>query len=168
MGSITEDIRIRAGRIKLLLLDVDGVLTDGRIYLGPRGEELKAFHVRDGSALVRLLRAGLAVALISGRRSKAVLRRGRELGIGEIHQGVKDKAAVLAQLLQGYSCGPEEAAYVGDDLPDLEIMREVGLSVAVADAHPQLQEAADYVTEKRGGEGAVMEIAELILDNLNE
>ncbi len=162
---MTEDIRIRAGRVKLLLLDVDGVLTDGRIYLGPRGEELKAFHVRDGSALVRLLRAGLAVALISGRRSEAVQHRGRELGIGEIHQGVENKAAVLAELLERHCCREEETAYVGDDLADLEVMRKVGLSVAVADAHPALRAAADYVTNNRGGEGAVMEIAELILQS---
>ncbi len=158
------DIRERAGRIKLLILDVDGVLTDGKIYLGPRGEEMKAFHVRDGSALVRCLRAGVAVALISGRRSEAVALRGRELGIGEIHQGVEDKTRVMEELCQRYSCGEEETACLGDDLPDLPLLRRVGLAVAVADSHPALRAAADWVTENRGGEGAVMEVVELILE----
>jgi 3-deoxy-D-manno-octulosonate 8-phosphate phosphatase (KDO 8-P phosphatase) len=158
-----SDIRRRAARTKLLLLDVDGVLTDGKIYLGPRGEEVKAFHVRDGSALVRCRRAGLTVALVSGRRSEAVAIRGRELGITDIYQGVEDKVRVMEELLERYSCRGEEMAYVGDDLADLPVMKKVGLSVAVADGHPTLRAAADYVTVSRGGEGAVMEVAELIL-----
>lgn len=158
-----SDIRRRAAKIKLLLLDVDGVLTDGKIYLGRRGEEVKAFHVRDGSALIRCRRAGVAVALISGRRTEAVDLRGRELGIDDIYQGVEDKVRVLEELLVRYSCRAEETAYIGDDLPDLPVMRRVGLSAAVADGHPALLAAADCVTARRGGEGAVMEVAEMIL-----
>lgn len=157
------DIRERAGRIKLLILDVDGVLTDGKIYLGPQGGEMKTFHVRDGSALVRCLRAGVVVALVSGRRSEAVAVRGRELGIAEVHQGVEDKIRVMEELCRRYSCRAEETACVGDDLPDLPLMGKAGLAVAVADSHPALRTAADYVTGHRGGEGAVMEVVELIL-----
>jgi len=160
----SADIRKRAARIKLLLLDVDGVLTDGRIYLGPRGEEFKAFHVRDGSALVRCRRAGVVPVLVSGRRASAVEVRGRELGIEEIYQGLEDKTRVLEELRDRYSCALEEIAYIGDDLADLAVMGKVGLSVAVADGHPALVAAADYVTAGRGGEGAVMEVIELILE----
>ncbi len=157
------DIRSRAVKIRLLLLDVDGVLTDGKIYLPAQGEELKSFHARDGSALVRCRRAGVTVALVSGRKAATVVRRGRELGITEIYQGVEDKVTVLKELLARYSCSASETAYIGDDLPDLAVMRRVGLSAAVADGHPNLRKAADYVTVRRGGEGAVMEVVDLIL-----
>ncbi len=159
----SDDIRSRAAKIRLLLLDVDGVLTDGKIYLGRGGEEMKSFHVRDGSALVRCRRAGVGVALISGRKSEAVVTRGRELGIDDIYQGVEDKVGVLEELLARYSCDALETAYIGDDLPDRPVMRRVGLSVAVADGHPALRREADYVTAGRGGEGAVMEVVEMIL-----
>ncbi len=158
-----SEIRDRAGKIKLLLLDVDGVLTDGRIYLDRDGGELKSFHVRDGSALIRLRRAGVSLALVSGRRSGAVTRRAEELGIVDIRQGVEDKVGVFRELLARHSLRAEEAAYIGDDLADLPVMREVGLSAAPADGHPAVRAAADYVTSRRGGEGAVMELVELIL-----
>ncbi len=157
------DIRNRAGKIKLLLLDVDGVLTDGKIYLDRRGGEAKSFHVRDGSALIRFRRAGLKPALVSGRRSEAVTLRAGELGIGDIYQGVEDKIGVFEELLARYSLREEEAAYIGDDLADLPVMGKVGLSAAPADGHPAVRAAADYVTSRRGGEGAVMEFVELIL-----
>ncbi len=158
-----DDIHSRAAKIRLLLLDVDGVLTDGKIYLGRGGEEMKSFHVRDGSALVRCRRAGVGVALISGRKSGAVAIRGRELGIDDIYQGVEDKVVVMEELLDRYSCDARETAYIGDDLPDRAVMRRVGLSVAVADGHPDLLREADYITASRGGEGAVMEVVEMIL-----
>jgi len=137
--------------IKLLLLDVDGVLTDGKIYLGADGEELKSFHVRDGSALVRARSEGLNVALISGRYSGAVECRARELGIPEVYQGIADKLPIVEDLMTRYSCGERETAYIGDDRADLAVFQRVGLAVAVADAHPEVKKAADYRTTARGG-----------------
>ena len=157
------DIQNRAAKIKLLLLDVDGVLTDGKIYLGEHGEELKSFHVRDGSALVRGQEAGLKVALISGRTAGSVERRARELGISEVYQGISDKLPIIEELMERYSCGEEETAYIGDDHPDIPIFQRVGFAIAVADAHPAAVKAADYQTARRGGEGVVMEVVELIL-----
>ena len=142
---------------------MDGVLTDGKIYLSDQGEEIKSFHVRDGSALVRWQGEGLKVALISGRTSGSVERRARELGISEVYQGISDKLPIIEELMKRYSCGEEETAYIGDDYPDLPIFQRVGLAIAVADAHPSALKAADYQTTSRGGEGAVMEIIELIL-----
>ena len=157
------DIQNRLAKIKLLLLDVDGVLTDGKIYLGEHGEELKSFHVRDGSALVRGQEAGLKVALISGRTAGSVERRARELGISEVYQGISDKLPIIEELMERYSCGEEETAYIGDDHPDIPIFQRVGFAIAVADAHPAAVKAADYQTARRGGAGAVMEVIELIL-----
>lgn len=157
------EIQNQLARIKLLILDVDGVLTDGKIYLGDHGEELKSFHVRDGSALVRGQKEGLKVALISGRSSSSVERRARELGISEVYQGVCDKLPIVEELMARYSCREEETAYIGDDLTDLPVFRRVGFAITVADAHPAAVKAADYQTTCRGGEGAVMEVIELIL-----
>lgn len=157
------EIKNRAAKIKLLLLDVDGVLTDGKIYLGNHGEELKSFHVRDGSALVRGQREGLKIALISGRYSGSVELRARELGISEVYQGIADKLPIVEELMERYSCGEEETAYIGDDRTDLPVFQRVGFAITVADAHPAAVKAADYQTARRGGEGAVMEVVELIL-----
>lgn len=160
-----DNIKNQASRIKLLVLDVDGVLTDGKIYLSGSDRELKAFNVRDGSALVRAQREGLNVALVSGRRSPAVDIRARELGIDDVYQGITDKLPVLEELMEQYACGRDETAYIGDDIPDLPIFHRVGWAIAVADAHPSVIEAADYRTRRKGGEGAVMEIVELILNS---
>jgi 3-deoxy-D-manno-octulosonate 8-phosphate phosphatase (KDO 8-P phosphatase) len=122
----------RARRIRLLALDVDGVLTDGRLYLSPAGEELKVFHVRDGSGLVAVQRAGITVAIVSGRDSAAVSRRAAELGIRHVHQGVADKGAELDRLLADLAIEPAETACVGDDTPDLPMLRRAGLAIAVA------------------------------------
>jgi 3-deoxy-D-manno-octulosonate 8-phosphate phosphatase (KDO 8-P phosphatase) len=149
--------------IQLLVLDVDGVLTDGRLYFGPRGEALKVFHVRDGHGIVQLRRAGLEVAVISGRRSRMVQARCRELGVRHLHQGVSDKLAVLQRLLARLKLPPSACACVGDDLPDLPLMRSVALSFAVADAHPAVRRAADVVTRLRGGHGAVREVCDRLL-----
>jgi 3-deoxy-D-manno-octulosonate 8-phosphate phosphatase (KDO 8-P phosphatase) len=157
------EIQTRLSKIKLLLLDVDGVLTDGKIYLGDHGEEIKSFHVRDGSALVRWQEEGLKVALISGRVSGSVERRARELGISEVYQGISDKLPIIEELMKRYSCGEEETAYIGDDRTDLPVFQRVGFAIAVADAHPAALKSADYQTASRGGEGAVMEVIELIL-----
>ena len=143
---VNLEIKNRAAKIKLLILDVDGVLTDGKIYLGSDNKEYKSFNVRDGSALVRGRKEGLKFALISGRLSVAVDRRVRELGITEVHQGIADKLPVLKEVMDRYSCGREETAYIGDDIADLPVLHRVGFSIAVADAHPTVIKAADYRT----------------------
>lgn len=153
----------RARRVRLLVLDVDGVLTDGRLFLSASGEELKVFHVRDGSGLVAIQRAGLTVAIVSGRDSPAVTRRARELGIRHVIQGVADKAAELRSLAHELGVSSEEIACVGDDTPDLPMLRLAGLAVAVADAHPALQPEVHWVTKAAGGRGAVREICDLLL-----
>jgi 3-deoxy-D-manno-octulosonate 8-phosphate phosphatase (KDO 8-P phosphatase) len=153
----------RARRIRLLVLDVDGVLTDGRLYLSAAGEELKVFHVRDGSGLVAVQRAGVTVAIISGRDSPAVARRATELGIRHVRQGVSDKGAALDRLLGELGFGPEETACVGDDTPDAPMLRRAGLAIGVADAHPALLAAAHWVTKSNGGHGAVREVCDLLL-----
>ena len=157
----------RAQRIRLLVLDVDGVLTDGRLYLSASGEELKVFHVRDGSGLVAVQRAGIVVAIISGRDSPAVTRRAAELGIAHVRQGVSDKGAELDHLLAELGIAPADAACVGDDTPDLPMLRRAGLAVAVADAHPALHAAAHWITPSNGGQGAVRDVCDLLLSTRN-
>lgn len=149
--------------IRLLVLDVDGVLTDGRLYFGPRGEALKAFHVRDGVGLRQLQRAGLTVAVISGRRSRMVSARCRELGVRHVLQGVGDKLAALRRLCVRLKLTPDACACVGDDLPDVPVMRATALSFAVADAHRTARRAADVVTRLPGGRGAVREVCDHLL-----
>jgi 3-deoxy-D-manno-octulosonate 8-phosphate phosphatase (KDO 8-P phosphatase) len=155
---------VLSGRaIRLLVLDVDGVLTDGRLYFGPRGEALKVFDVRDGYGLAALQRAGVAVAVISGRRSRAVSARCRELRIRHVHQGVTDKLAVFERLRARLNLPHGACACVGDDLPDVPLMKAVALGFAVADAHPAARRAAAIVTRRGGGRGAVREVCDLLL-----
>lgn len=153
----------RAKGIKLLMLDVDGVLTDGTIHLSASGEETKVFHARDGHGLKLLMESGIDVALISGRESRAVEKRAGELGIRLVFQGMKDKRAVCRELLKQEGLKKEEAASVGDDLPDLSLFAFSGIRIAVADAARELLEMADVITEQRGGYGAVREVCEWIL-----
>jgi len=153
----------RARRIRLLVLDVDGVLTDGRLYLSASGEEFKVFHVRDGSGIVALRRAGIEVAIISGRDCGAVVRRAAELGIRHVRQGVADKGAALAALTGEHGIAADEAACVGDDTPDAPLLQRAGLAIGVADAHPALLVAAHWVTQAKGGRGAVREVCDLLL-----
>ncbi len=153
----------RARRIRLLVLDVDGVLTDGRLFISPAGEEFKVFHVRDGSGLVAVQRAGVTVAIISGRDSGAVTRRAAELGIRHVRQGVADKARELQALMHELGASPDQTACVGDDTPDLPMLRAAGLAIAVADAHPALLAAAHWVTPSSGGRGAVRDVCDLLL-----
>jgi 3-deoxy-D-manno-octulosonate 8-phosphate phosphatase (KDO 8-P phosphatase) len=148
---------------RLLVLDVDGVLTDGRLYFGVRGEALKVFHARDGFGIAQLLRAQVQVAIISGRRSPMVATRCRELGIAHVHQGIEDKLAVFERLCKRLQLSAEECVSVGDDLPDLPVMRAAGLSFAVADAHPSVRRAADLITRLPGGFGAVREVCDRLL-----
>ena len=152
-----------APRISLLVLDVDGVLTDGRLYFGPRGEALKVFHVRDGNGIVRLQRTGIAVALVSARRSPMLVVRARELGIRHVHQGVDDKLGVFARLCARLRLAPSACACVGDDVQDLPLMRAAGLSFAVADAHPEVRRTADITTKLPGGLGAVREVCDHLM-----
>lgn len=152
-----------ATRIRLLILDVDGVMTDGRIIMDGRGEEVKCFHVRDGYGLKRLLDAGIDVVIITGRTSKTVEHRAQELGIQEVYQGVKKKESLCREIIQRKALTKDQVCCVGDDLPDLSMFKEAGISIAVADAAAEVRDAASYVTENRGGNGAVREICELIL-----
>jgi 3-deoxy-D-manno-octulosonate 8-phosphate phosphatase (KDO 8-P phosphatase) len=158
-----DDIGAIAKNIKLLILDVDGVLTDGGIILGNDGSEYKSFHVRDGHGIKMLIKAGLHVAIITGRHSMVVSRRAQELGITEVFQKCFDKNAVFSGLIRKYSLSEVEVAYVGDDIVDAPIMKRAGLAVAVADAAEDIKKYALLVTQNRGGRGAVREVTDLIL-----
>jgi 3-deoxy-D-manno-octulosonate 8-phosphate phosphatase (KDO 8-P phosphatase) len=157
------DVREQAARIRLAVFDVDGVFTDGRLYYGADGIELKAFHTRDGHGIKQLIRSGVQVAVISGRRSDAVTRRMQELGIAHVFQGCDDKLPVFEKLLAQLDIAAEETAYVGDDSPDLPLIQRAGLGIAVSDAHPSVRAAAQLTTRAAGGEGAVREVCDLIL-----
>jgi 3-deoxy-D-manno-octulosonate 8-phosphate phosphatase (KDO 8-P phosphatase) len=158
-----DEVWQRAQGIRLLLLDVDGVLTDGQLFFDAKGEALKVFHVRDGHGLKMAQRAGLEVALLSGRRSDAAFHRARELGITRFFEGLRDKVAVLEELLAALQLSPREAAMVADDLVDLPVLTRVGLAVAVADAVPEVKAAAHWVTSLPGGRGAVRQVTDLLL-----
>jgi 3-deoxy-D-manno-octulosonate 8-phosphate phosphatase (KDO 8-P phosphatase) len=153
----------RAARIELLLLDVDGVLTDGLIVYTDAGAELKRFHVRDGSGLKFWQLAGKRAAIVSGRNSPAVTRRAAELGVAPVLQGHADKLAAFEEVLADTGVRPEQVCAVGDDLPDLPVLRRCGLAVAVADACREVREAADHVTAVPGGHGAVRDAIEWLL-----
>lgn len=161
--SDTPTLAERCAAIELLVADVDGVLTDGRIVYTDGGTEIKAFHVRDGSGIVFWQKLGKQVAILSGRKSKAVDVRAQELGIRFVRQGATDKLAAFRQLLVQLGLRAEQAAAVGDDLPDLPVLRAAGLAVAVADACPDVRAVAHHVTVANGGQGAVREAIELIL-----
>jgi len=149
--------------IRLLVLDVDGVMTDGRLHYGSAGETHKSFHVRDGYGIKALLAAGIAVAVISGRKSPAVVRRCKELGIRHLHQGIEDKAQVLAQLLASLDIPARRCACIGDDRPDLALLAQAGLAVAVADAHPAALAIAHRCTRLPGGGGAMREVCDWLV-----
>jgi len=154
----------KADRVRMLIVDVDGVLTDGRIIYGSGGLELKAFDAQDGLGLKLARRIGLVTAIVTGRTSEAVERRARELEIGEVRQGASNKLGVYEELLGRYAFSDEAVAYVGDDLEDLPVLRRVGFAVAVANAVLEVKREADYVTLREGGRGAVRELVELILE----
>lgn len=164
---MTKPLRIAvafARRVKLLVLDVDGVMTDGSLYFGARGEVLKAFNVRDGHGIKLVQAAGIEVAVISGRRSPAVLKRCSDLGIRHVAQGAADKSHALDLLLRklGFD-DARDVACVGDDTPDIPVFVRCGVAVAVADAHPLAQAAATFVTRLAGGRGAVREVCDALL-----
>ena len=156
-------VRARAARVRLLVLDVDGVLTDGGLWYSASGEELKRFDVRDGLGLVVAQRAGLGLAVISGRKSAAAARRLAELGVSEVHLGVEDKGAALAALLDRLGVPAAAAAAMGDDLNDLPLFAGVGLALAPRDAAAEVRRKAHWVARRRGGQGAVREAVEWLL-----
>ena len=164
MKSQTDDeIISRAKRIKLLLMDCDGVLTDGRLWLGPDGDEQKAFHAHDGQGISLLHRAGLRTGIISGRESSAVARRARELKMEFVRQDAKDKIPALETILAEAQLELMDCAYIGDDVGDVPVLRRVGLAIAVADALEETKQASHFVTEHKGGYCAVREVCDLIL-----
>ena len=159
----SRSLEIRASDIRLLCLDVDGVLTDGGVSIDDAGHETKRFHVRDGAALRMWSKIGLEIAVITGRNGMALRHRLRELGVKHVIAGSKDKGAAFESLLKDLALVPSQAAMIGDDLPDLPILRRCGLAIAVADASPEVLELAHLVTAHTGGNGAVREAVERIL-----
>lgn len=153
----------RLGEIRLVAFDVDGVFTDGRFYLSDDGVETKAFHTQDGYGIRRLIGSGIEVAVISGRTSGAVEKRMAELEVTHVVLGCKDKVAALEELAAKLDIPVTDCAFVGDDMPDLPLLKHVGLSVAVANAVPDVQDLCDYVTRNQGGSGAIREVCDLIM-----
>jgi len=159
----SPEILERARRVRVVLLDVDGVLTDGRLYVFSDGTEGRAFHVRDGHGIAMARRAGLTFGILSGRTSKAVADRAAELGIEEVHQGVSDKGARFRQILERLDVAPDAVCFVGDDIVDVPVLRRAGLAVAPADAEESARAASHLATRARGGEGVVREVVDLLL-----
>lgn len=159
-----QDIHARARGIELVIFDVDGVLTDGSLYLGDDGQEYKAFNSRDGHGMKMLQAAGIHIAIITGRTSEVVRIRMRSLGIEHVYQGVEHKAEAYEVLKQRLGLGDEQIAYVGDDVVDLPVMTRVGLAICVADGHPLVREHAHWTTSHAGGRGAAREVCELLME----
>lgn len=162
-GEINEATFAALRNIKLLICDIDGVFSDGRIYLGNAGEELKAFHTRDGFGIKALMNGGIEVAVMTGRSSNIVQNRMQALGVQHIYQGLEDKRVAYRDLMDTLQLATHEVAYIGDDVPDLELINMVGLGIAVQDAHPSIRQAAAYITSLPGGFGAVREVTDLLL-----
>jgi 3-deoxy-D-manno-octulosonate 8-phosphate phosphatase (KDO 8-P phosphatase) len=160
---IGRALRVRVNRVRLVAMDVDGVLTDAGMYYSETGDELKKFNTRDGMGIKLLQIAGIITAFVTKEKTAIVERRGRKLAVPEVHQGIDDKLAVILRLAKKYRLSLDQVAYVGDDVNDLDALRAVGLSVAPADALPAVLQAVHYVCSHRGGEGAVREVADLIL-----
>ena len=158
-----SDLKEKLRRIRILILDVDGVLTDGGVIYGNGDIEIKKFNIKDGLGIKLLIRSGITVAVITGRSSKALARRLHELGVSLIYDGVKDKIPALNEILEKTDAVFNETAFIGDDLPDIPVLKRAGLAVAVADAQDDVKRIAHMITEKPGGRGAVRETAEAIL-----
>lgn len=159
-----QDIIARCKEIKLLIFDVDGVLTDGSIIIGDDGEEYKSFHSRDGHGMKLLQYTGIEIGIITGRTSKPVEHRMQSLGINHVYQGQRVKLPAFEDLIGRLKLKPQQCAYVGDDWVDLSIMTRVGLAIAVQDAHPLVKKHAHWTTPSRGGKGAAREVCELIME----
>lgn len=167
-GPVATDIVNIAKTIKLLICDVDGVFSDGLVYMGNNGEELKTFHTRDGYGVKSLMNAGIEIAIITGRQSQIVENRMKALGISLIYQGQDDKVKAYSDICAKLNIAPEHTGYIGDDLIDWPVMEKVALKVCVADGHPLLVQRANYITTIKGGHGAVREVCDLILHARNE
>lgn len=159
-----QDILKKASQIKLVIFDVDGVLTDGSLYLGDDGQEYKSFNSKDGHGMVMLQHSGTPIAIITGRTSEVVRIRMQSLGIEHVYQGRKDKVPAFFDLLEKTGLDASEIAYVGDDVIDLPVMTRVGLAIAVRDAHPLVQRHAHWVTPRDGGRGAARDVCEMIME----
>jgi 3-deoxy-D-manno-octulosonate 8-phosphate phosphatase (KDO 8-P phosphatase) len=159
-----KDINEKAARIRLLIFDVDGVLTDGSLFVGDDGQEYKAFNSRDGHGIKMLLKYGVEVAIITGRTSKVVEHRMANLGINHIYQGKLHKLPAYEELRAKLDISPEETAYVGDDVVDLPVMRRVGLAIAVQDAHPLVLRHSHWQTPSAGGRGAARDVCEMLME----
>lgn len=164
IDNLSDEVKSKASKIKLLLTDCDGVLTDTGVYYSPQGEELKKFSIRDGMGVERLRKyAGVETGIITGENSEIVRRRAEKLKITELHLGIKDKLAVFNTILESRNLKPEEIAYIGDDTNDLEIMKHAGLTACPADATPFAKQFADIIVESSGGGGALRDFAEIII-----
>ncbi len=160
-----QDIIEKAKQIKLVIFDVDGVLTDSSLFIGDDGQEYKAFNSKDGHGMYMLQQQGVKIAIITGRVSKVVEHRMADLGIKHIHQGCREKLPAFEKLIQQLELRPEEVAYVGDDIVDLPILSRVGLAIGVGDAHPAVKRHAHWLTSNPGGRGAAREVCELIMES---
>ena len=160
---LSEDAKARAKKVKLLICDIDGVFSDGRIYLGNQGEELKAFNTKDGFGIKALINSGCEVAVITGRHSKIVQQRMTSLTVQHIYQGQENKLLAYEELKTKLNLNDEQIAYIGDDGPDMPVMELVGFAVAVNDAHPLIKRLAHYTTQMPGGFGAVRELTDLLM-----
>ncbi len=158
-----QDILAKASQIKLLVCDVDGVLSDGKVYFTNQEDEIKNFNIKDGLGIKLLQKNNIAVAIITGRKSKIVEVRAKELGINYLYQGQSNKQSAFDSLLEQLKLNKEQVAHIGDDLPDLPLMKQTGLGISVADGYSFVRQQADWVTSKKGGEGAVREAADLLL-----
>jgi 3-deoxy-D-manno-octulosonate 8-phosphate phosphatase (KDO 8-P phosphatase) len=168
MAKLTlEQVKEKFRTIKLLALDVDGVLTNDAIYFGPDGFEMKKFNTSDGLFMVIAMRSGLELAIVSGRNSKATDTRMKDLGVKHVLQGMKDKTGMLAPLLKELDIKFDEVAFVGNEILDIKLAKDSGLSIAVADSCQELLDTVDFVTEKKGGQGAVREIIEIYFKAIN-
>jgi 3-deoxy-D-manno-octulosonate 8-phosphate phosphatase (KDO 8-P phosphatase) len=159
-----KDINEKAARVRLLIFDVDGVLTDGSLFVGDDGQEYKAFNSRDGHGIKMLLKYGVEIAIITGRTSQVVEHRMANLGITHIYQGKLDKLPAYEELREKLGISAEETAYVGDDVVDLPVMRRVGLAIAVQDAHPLVRQHSHWQTPSRGGRGAARDVCEMLME----
>ena len=159
-----QDIIQKAKQIRLVIFDVDGVLTDGRLFFDQKGVEYKSFNAKDGQGLKLLMQSGVQVAIISGRKSKAVEIRMKNLGIQHVYQGHENKIAAFEALCKDLNIKPEQAAHVGDDLPDLAIMTRAGFAIAVQDAHQEVIKRVDWQTQLAGGNGAAREVCDFIMN----
>lgn len=162
---MNDSLSARLRKIKLLVLDVDGVLTDAGMYYGSRGEELKKFNTRDGMGIALIRDVGIPTAIVTSESSEIVQRRAEKLRIEDVYLETKDKSIALDELLEKYGLTADQVAFIGDDLNDLPVLKRVGLAVTVADGAPANKELAHYVTEKKGGEGAVRELCDLLVES---